>query len=498
MFVSKSGKKRYNSYFKFKDSGYKSIHTTKQKNDTNDTVLSIDNRNRFFHKYDKYNEFYKQNTQKYNKKYGSKYCGKGKKIDKKYTASGGEIKRDLNASNFPKKYKIQKFYKDYKIDNIEEGEYKSYTICVDKHNTISEDEVRKMIDFDEKGNLILKKKNITNKDIRKITKYAFSKMYYAVSVADSDIIIPIEPLYFQQCQNGGTFGVNNVSHPSYLKDENGKDVEPSSFKEKLTHLMISKMRYPHPYPYVDTVNRANKVYTYQTEIRALDHTFLSNPVKTTNTSAVDDVVKKMVKYMQYAEKQNKNSIVSLPIAIEQEGHAVLLNCSFNVKENAFKVNVLNTNGEPDGFNTYGKPIFLAIEALLPKYIKRGCHLKCVYTDLDNQVGPTCMEYAEREGYNTLRRNENGITEPIEVMHNCLLRAGECELSKMLGLKSDIKEPEVKKISSLKASNLSDYQTAVLKKKVQKDYKNKQSKDDVLYKNDYNKKNFTKEEEKTIG
>lgn len=412
---------------------------------------------------------------------------------------GGNYKQDNNKpvnigindvkSKFTKKYDCETKEEVIEIDNLQEKYYEAKMTHISRKNKISEFEIKELIDFDKQGNLVSVKKNgkLNYRDIKKIVKFAIQDMYYFEHKKYDALTIPMDPLYYKTIKEGGRFLINERFHPTGLIDKNGDPVLPSTFQEKLARYVIKSMRYMHPYPHEDTTIKPRKVYIYKTDIRTIDRTFLGNPLDLTKNKANNfkpcmDLIAKCIKN---AENNNKNAVIALPVSLIHAGHAVLFTCCYDREKNKISIRVFNTNGMPQGFKKYGKPLFKVFKKLLPYYINHSVKLEAKYCDLNNQRGPRCMQYSEEEAKNVVKKNSIGITNGNEVIQGALQRAGEYELCNKLGVKVGINDTETKDISDLIESEMKRDVMAVSKDEYKKTLKNKISfnnKKDYTYNN----------------
>ena len=383
----------------------------------------------------------------FNKKY---YIGET--TNTKPHLSNNSVQIGINdlKSKFTKKFDVSNDKQTLHIDNLQGEYYDANVIHIKRKKNIQEKEIKKLVNFDKNGNLITTKKHskLTYKDIHKIVKFALQEMYYAEYIKNNNLIIPIDPLYYQTLKDGGRMNITKTFHPCGLKDKNGEPVMPKTFQQKLVRYIINSMRYMHPYPYTDTSTATRKVYIYKDDIRVIDRKFLSQAIDMSknqedNFKPCCDLIMSCIKN---AEKQNKNSVVALPISITNAQHAILFTCFYDRNKNKISIRVINSNNNPNGYKEYGLPIFNAFKKLLPYYINHDVKFEAKYLELYNQVGPTCMQYGEQEARNVVKKNSIGIANRNEIIHGALQRAAEYELCKKLGVKIGINDIEVKNVT----------------------------------------------------
>ena len=95
---------------------------------------------------------------------------------------------------------------------------------------------------------------------------------------------------------------------------------------------------------------------------------------------------------------------------------------------------------------YAKPLFMAFKKLLPYYIGKECRLEARYSDLNNQVGGTCMQFSNQGGENVLKNVPVSQINLNQITHGATIRATEAQLCKTLGVKIGRSDAVVKDVS----------------------------------------------------
>ena len=370
---------------------------------------------------------------------------------------GGNQENQIEAKRlkFINKYDIETEKMDIKIDNLIEKTYPANVIHIKRKQAPREVEIKKLVDVKNGKIVKVKKGKLTYQDIKKIAFFALSDVYYAQHRKYQDLIMPMDPMCYENSKNGGSFNIAGTFHPSSLHDKDGEPVEPQTLKQKLARVIFRNMEYMHPYPMLSTVAKPQKVYVYKTNIRWLNRKYLTQSFETKKGKLTDigefkPVMDYIVKCARAALNRQKDSVVALPIALsdkdQQEGHAVLFTCQYNRKANKFLIKLINTNGHSDGYELYAKPLFMAFKKLLPYYIKTGCRLEARYSDLNNQVGGTCMQFSNKGGENVLKNVPVSQINLNQITHGATIRATEAQLCKTLGVKIGRSDAVVKDVS----------------------------------------------------
>ena len=432
----------------------KRYYEDKQYTAENDTNISLNKYGRYSIK--DYRFGFAKKQPKY---YGSDYTDGADDYDDfnddKQIIGNQDNQIEAQRLKFINKYDIETEKMDIKIDNLIEKTYPANVIHIKRKQVPLEAEIKKLVDVKNGKIVKVKKGKLTYKDIKKIAFFALSDVYYAQHRQYPDLIMPMDPLCYENLKNGGSFNATDTFHPSTLHDKDGEPVEPQTLKQKLVRVILRNMEYMHPYPVLSAVAKPQKVYVYKTNIRWLNRKYLTQSMETkkgklTDLSEFKPVMDYVVKCAKVALSRKKDSVVALPIALsdkdQREGHAVLFTCQYDRKANKFLIKLINTNGHPDGYELYAKPLFVAFKKLLPYYIGKECRLEARYSDLNNQVGGTCMQFSNQGGENVLKNVPVSQINLNQITHGATIRATEAQLCKTLGVKIGRSDAVVKDVS----------------------------------------------------
>ena len=432
----------------------KRYYEDKQYTAENDTNISLNKYGRYSIK--DYRFGFAKKQPKY---YGSDYTDGADDYDDfnddKQIIGNQDNQIEAQRLKFINKYDIETEKMDIKVDNLVEKTYPANVVHIKRKKAPLEDEIKKLVDVKNGKIVKVKKGKLTYKDIKKIAFFALSDVYYAQHRQYPDLIMPMDPLCYENLKNGGSFNATDTFHPSTLHDKDGEPVEPQTLKQKLVRVILRNMEYMHPYPVLSAVAKPQKVYVYKTNIRWLNRKYLTQSMETkkgklTDLSEFKPVMDYVVKCAKVALSRKKDSVVALPIALsdkdQREGHAVLFTCQYDRKANKFLIKLINTNGNPNGYELYAKPLFMAFKKLLPYYIGKECRLEARYSDLNNQVGGTCMQFSNQGGENVLKNVPVSQINLNQITHGATIRATEAQLCKTLGVKIGRSDAVVKDVS----------------------------------------------------